>query len=160
VKRRCLARLQGLAPVIPLAASEARFQPVWIDDVAAAIVHCLDRPATAGQTFELAGPRTYTLTELVRLAGRWSGHERPQVALPAFAGRLQAWLLECLPGQPLLSRDNLDSMRSPNVAGGHLPGLAALGVVPTALEAVAPRYLGREFGRARLERWRAAARRA
>lgn len=151
------ARLQALAPVIPLAGSDARFQPVWVEDVASAIVRCLERDDTVGRVYELAGPQTYTLSQLVRLAGRWSGHERPQIPLPAFAGRLQALAMECLPGEPLMSRDNVDSMRVPNVAGGALPGLADLGIVPTALEAVAPGYLGPDAGRARLERWRAGA---
>ncbi|MFY9509362.1 MAG: complex I NDUFA9 subunit family protein, partial [Rubrivivax sp.] len=116
------AALQRLAPVLPLAGSTACFQPVWVDDVAAALRHCLSDPGTAGQVYELAGPEVHTLSQLVRLAGRWAGHERPQIALPAWAGRLQALALECLPGPPLLSRDNLLSMAVPNVAGGTLPG--------------------------------------
>jgi NADH dehydrogenase len=151
------AQLQAIAPVIPLAGSDARFQPVWLEDVAGAVVRCLDQPATIGQIYELAGPKAYTLSELVRLAGRWSGHERPQIPLPEFAGRLQATVMELLPGTPLMSRDNVDSMRVPNVATGRLPGLDALGINATALEAVAPGYLGRDCGRARLERWRARA---
>jgi NADH dehydrogenase len=151
------AKLQLLAPVIPLAGSGAQFQPVWLEDVASAIVRCLDRNDSIGQTYELAGPQVYTLSELVRLAGRWSGHERPQIPLPEFAGRLQALSMEMLPGTPLMSRDNVDSMRVPNVAGGQLPGLEALGITATALEAVGPGYLGQCAGRARLERWRAGA---
>ena len=153
------ARLQALAPVMPLAGGSARFQPVWVEDVATAIVNALNMPVSVNQTYEAAGPGTYTLSDLVRLAGRWSSHERPQIPLPMALGRLQALAMECLPGQPLMSRDNLDSMRVPNVASGMLPGLAALGISPTAMEAVAPAYLGAQYGRARLERWRAGARR-
>ena len=151
------ARLQALAPVLPLAGSQAQFQPVWVEDVASAVVRCLDQPATVGQAIECTGPTVYTLSQLVRLAGRWSGHERPQIALPAAAGRLQALRMELLPGEPLMSRDNVDSMRVPNIASGQGPDLAALGIAATALEAVAPGYLGAQFGRARLERWRAGA---
>jgi len=151
------ARLQALAPLIPLAGSGARFQPVWVDDVARAIVASLDRRETIGQVFECTGPQVYTLSELVHLAGRWSGHDRPQLPLPDALGRLQALVMELLPGQPLMSRDNMDSMQVPNVATGQLPGLPALGITPTALEAVAPQYLGPRSGRARLERWRAGA---
>jgi len=151
------AQLQAVAPVMPLAGSDARFQPVWIEDVASAVARSLDRHEAVGQTYELTGPQVCTLSELVRLAGRWAGHERPQLALPAFAGRLQALLLEWMPGQPLMSRDNLDSMRVASVAGGRLPGLAELGIAATALEAVAPAYLGSRGGRARLEPWRAGA---
>ena len=153
------AQLQRFAPVLPLAGSDARFQPVWVNDVAEAIVRCLDRPETIGQTYELVGPDVRTLSQLVALAGRWSGHERPQIALPAAVGRLQALLMEWLPGEPLMSRDNLDSMRVANVASGALPGLAELGIVATALEAVAPGYLGARDPRARFGRFRAGARR-
>jgi uncharacterized protein YbjT (DUF2867 family) len=151
------AKLQALAPVMPLAGSDARFQPVWVDDVARAIVTALDRADSIGKTYECTGPTVYTLSELVRLAGRWSGHERPQIPLPEFIGRLQALVMELLPGQPLMSRDNVDSMKLPNIASGLLPGLAELGITPTALEAVAPGYLGGQHGRAKLEKLRAGA---
>lgn len=154
------AELQALAPVMPLGGSDAQFQPVWVEDVASAIVRCLDHRDAVGQVYELAGPQVFTLSELVRLAGRWSGHERPQIALPAFAARLQALALELLPGTPLMSRDNVDSMQVPNVAGGTLPGLQALGIDAAALEAIAPGYLGQRHGRARMNLWRAGARRA
>lgn len=149
------AALQRLAPVVPLAGSRATFQPVWVDDVARAIVRCLQQPQTRGRVYELTGPETFTLSELVRLAGRWSGHERPQWPLPDALGRLQALAMELLPGEPLMSRDNLDSLRVPNVASGTLPGLPALGITPTPLGAVAPGYLQQGD---RLDRWRARAR--
>ena len=142
---------------VTLAGSGARFQPVWVDDVARAVVGCLDRPQTIGQVIECTGPQVCTLSELVRLAGRWSGHERAQLPLPESAGRLQALLMELLPGTPLMSRDNVDSMRVPNVASGQLPGLEALGIQPVTLEAVAPGYLGRSAGCARLDKLRAGA---
>jgi NADH dehydrogenase len=152
------AGLQRWLPVLPLASPNARFQPVWVEDVARAIVLCLDRPTTIGQVFECAGPEVLTLRELVRAAGRWAGHARPVLPLPAALGRAQAALMEMLPGRPMLSRDNLDSMRVPNVAGGHLPGLASLGIQPAALEAVAPQYLRATFtGRGRLNAYRTAA---
>jgi NADH dehydrogenase len=154
------AKLQAVAPVMPLAGGQARFQPVWVEDVAEAIVCCLDAPHTVGQTIECAGPDVYTLAELVRLAGRWSGHERPVLPLPMAAGRLQALLMEWLPGEPLMSRDNLESMKVPNIAGGSLPGLASLGIAPASLVQVAPGYLGHRDGRANLDALRAIARRS
>jgi NADH dehydrogenase len=150
------ADLQAISPLMPLACAEARFQPVWVDDVARAIVHGLDDPATAGQTFECAGPRILTLAELVSMAGRWSGHERRIVRLPASIGMLQAWTLEWLPGAPLLSRDNLRSMQVPNIATGDLPGLAVLGITAADIEAVMPTLLARGGEMQRLNRWRAA----
>ena len=153
------AQLQAVAPVMPLAGSHARFQPVWVEDVASAVVHCLDQAPTIGQTYECTGPTVYTLSELVRLAGRWSGHERMQIPLPDAIGRLQAMAMELLPGEPLMSRDNVDSMKLPNVASGKVPGLEALGISAAALEAVAPNYLGSRKDCARLDRWRAGTRR-
>lgn len=140
------ARLQRVFPVLPLAGAAARFQPVWVEDVAQAIVNCLQDPATIGQTCELCGPEVFTLKQLVQLAGRASGvnhgRGRPVIPLPQALGRLQAWLMELAPGQPLMSRDNLDSMLVDNVASGQLPGLQALGITPAALTAIAPTYLG------------------
>ena len=154
------AQLQAVAPVMPLAGGDTRFQPVWVEDVAEALVRCLDTPATIGQTIECAGPEVHTLAELVRLAGRWSGHARPILPLPMALGRVQALMMECLPGPPLMSRDNLDSMRAPNVASGTLPGLNSLGIVPASLAQIAPGYLGHRDGRANLDALRAHARRS
>lgn len=153
------ARLQALFPLMPLACADARFQPVWVCDVARAIVQVLRSPQTIGHTYELAGPRPYTLRELVQRAGAWSGHPRRIVPLPAALGRVQAGLLELLPGEPLMSRDNIDSMAVPNVPSGQAPGLAALGIRPTALEAVMPQVLSRSGEATRLDGWRREARR-
>ena len=137
------ARLQALAPVVPLAGADARFQPVWVDDVAQALIRCLEDPATIGQTYELAGPEVLTLAELVRLAGQASGRGRWVLPVPPAVGRFQAGVLRLLPGEPLLTADNLKSMSVPNVATGSLPGLADLGVgSPASVRAVAPTYLG------------------
>lgn len=153
------ALLQTVFPLLPLAGAGATFQPVWVEDVAATIVRSLVAPPPAPGIVECAGPRVYTLAELVRLAGRWSGHERPVLALPDALGRAQAALMALVPGEPLMSADNLDSMRVPNVASGTLPGLQALGITPTALEAIGPSYLSPGRGPARLDAWRALARR-
>ncbi|MDQ3060444.1 MAG: complex I NDUFA9 subunit family protein [Pseudomonadota bacterium] len=140
------ARLQAMFPVIPLAASSARFQPVWVEDVARAVLHCLVDTHTIGKIFEACGPDVFTLKQLVQLAGRHAGinggRGRPIIALPDALARLQARLMELAPGEPLLSRDNLDAMKTDNVASGQLPGLEALGIHPAALAAIAPTYLG------------------
>lgn len=133
------ASLQKHFPVMPLACPGAKFQPVYVEDVAHAIVQALDDMRTAGKVIELAGPKIYTLRELVELAGRYSGHPRPVIGLPDGMGRMQAWMMEHLPGKILMSRDNLDSMKIDNVASQPpYPGLHL-----TPLEAVAPRYLSR-----------------
>lgn len=135
------AQLQSLAPVMPLAGAQARFQPVWVEDVARALVRCLLDPGTIGQTYECAGPDEMTLADLVSLAGQASGHRRPVWPMPWLVGRAQAAVMAWLPGEPLMSADNLASMRVPNVASGRLPGLSALGVEPSSVKAIAPLYL-------------------
>lgn len=149
------AGLQRWAPVLPLASADARFQPVWVGDVAEAIARCIERPDTMGQAYECAGPDEMTLADLVRAAGRHAGHPRPVWPLPAALGRLQAMLLEWAPGGPLMSRDNLDSMTRPSVATPGVPGLAALGIRPTPLSAIAPAMLAPGQGCARLDAARA-----
>jgi uncharacterized protein YbjT (DUF2867 family) len=140
------AKLQQFFPVIPLAGSQARFQPVWVDDVASALLRCLQDSSTVGQVFEICGPEVFTLKQLVELAGRWAGvnggRGRTVLGLPAPLARLQAALMELAPGDPMLTRDNLDAMKVDNVATGWLPGLSALGIKPAALAAIAPSYLG------------------
>jgi len=151
------AGMQSVVPIVPLAGATATFQPVWVDDVAAAIVSALDRPDSIGQTIECAGPTVYTLADLVRFAVRASGHPRPVIGLPDAIARLQAGLMELLPGTPLMSRDNVDSMQVPNVLGGTLPGLSALGIEPRSLEAVMTPVLQGRAGCARLDALRARA---
>ena len=152
------ADLQKVLPFMPLAGSGTRFQPVWVHDVAAAIVRCLHERQTIGQTYEACGPETFTLGELVQGSGQWAGlnggQGRPVIPLPRWVGWLQALGMEMLPGEPLMSRDNLASMQVDNVTSGQLPGLPALGIRPAALSAVAPTYLGRKGPRSRLDGWR------
>lgn len=151
------ARLQRLLPVLALAKAEARFQPVWVGDVAQAIVNALDNPATIGRTCALAGPEVFTLRQLVQLAGTWSaGRSRPIVALPAGLGRLTALLMEWAPGEPLMTRDNLDSMTIDNVSARPID--PELGIVPASLSAMGPELYGAP-PEARFDGWRAQARR-
>ncbi len=144
------ATLQKMLPVIPLGGADAKFQPVFVGDVATAYIHALENDHTIGHVYELAGPKVYTLRELVELAGQLSGHPHPVVGLPPALARLQAWFLEHAPGGPIMSRDNLDSMRVDNVA--RLPIAPDLEVTPTPLEAVVPAYLARNVNRADLHR--------
>jgi NADH dehydrogenase len=153
------AALQAALPLLPLAGADARVQPVWVEDVAAAIVHCLREPATIGQVYECTGPQPMTLREFVRACGRASGHRRPIVALPAALARLQARLFELLPGEPLVSRDNLASLQVPNVATGAVPGLDALGIRPASVDEVLAVTLGARGAPSRFNAWRARARR-
>ena len=122
------AQLQALAPVVPLACAQAQFQPVWVQDVAHALVHALLSPNSHGQRYELVGPEVFTLAQLVQHAGQWAGHPRLIWPLPPALAQAQAWLMEHLPGPTLMSRDNLASMQVSNVSSGACPGLRELGV--------------------------------
>lgn len=133
------AKLARLVPVLAVGASEAKFQPIYVSDVAHCFAHALDDDATIGQQYDLCGPKVYTLRELVRYAANVSGHPRPVFGLGAAAAKLQALTLELLPGN-LMTRDNLASMTRDNVCDGAFPAVFRL--APTALEAVAPSWLG------------------
>jgi uncharacterized protein YbjT (DUF2867 family) len=143
------ARMQAVLPVVPLAAADARFQPVWVQDVAQAIIRLLQRPGVMpgltdpdrSQVLEACGPDVFTLRELVQLAGRLSGRPRPVIALSPTLARWQARIMELLPGAPMMSRDNLASMQVDNIASGVWPGLNALGITTSSLHAIAPSYL-------------------
>jgi NADH dehydrogenase len=138
---------------MPLAGANARFQPVWVDDVATAVVRSLEQgvarspDGNAVRILEACGPDVFTLRELVQLSAKLSGvrqgRGRPVIALPDWMGRLQARLMELAPGEPLMSRDNLDSMKVDNVAKGQVPGLEVLGIHPAALKPIAAEYLRR-----------------
>jgi uncharacterized protein YbjT (DUF2867 family) len=130
------ARLQRVLPVLFLASPDAQFQPVYVGDVAEAFVRALDEDESHGKAYDLVGPRTYTLRELVAYAGQVSGHPRPIVGLGDRLSYLQAWLMELAPGK-LMSRDNYYSMKLPNTSEAKLP----FGIHATPLEAVAPVYL-------------------
>ena len=149
------ASLQKVFPVMPLAGGATRFQPVWVEDVAQAIVNSVSyNVQTVPAIAEACGPDVFTLKELVQLAARYAGinhgQGRPVLALPIALGRVQAALMRLLPGEPMLSRDNLDSMQVDNIASGKRPGLAALHITPTALAAIAPLYLGKQSTAAHL----------
>jgi len=147
------AKLARLAPVLPLAGAKTRFQPVWVDDVARAVTACLERDATIEQCLELAGPKVYTLAELVGYVARLTGHSRPIVGLPYPLAYLQAALMELAPGKPLMSRDNVRSLTVDNVASAPFPS-ELLGFEPTALEAVVPGYLAGDEFNATMSRYR------
>lgn len=134
-----LANLARRLPVIPLACPNARFQPVFVEDVARAFAAALENPATFGQVYELCGPRAYTFRELLEYVASLEGRRPLVLPLSDRLSYLNAWLLEHLPGR-LMTRDNYYSMQTDNVCSGRFPGV--FGFEPMALEAVAPHYIG------------------
>jgi uncharacterized protein YbjT (DUF2867 family) len=133
------ARLLKYAPIMPLASPDARFQPVWVGNVADAIVESLLRPEAEGKTFELCGPREYSLRELVEFTAQVTGRRRLVVGLSPLLSWTQALALEMVGGP--MTRDNLRSMSVPNVC--ETDCTLPFNLAAAALEDVAPRYLAR-----------------
>ncbi len=131
------------SPFLPLiGGGTTRFQPVYVGDVADAVAAALDNTAALGKTYELGGPRVYSFREL--LEKLLAEIQRPRLLLNISwcAAKFQAALLEKLPN-PMLTRDQVELLKTDNVVSGHAPGLDALGVTPTPLEVVLPGYLAR-----------------
>jgi uncharacterized protein YbjT (DUF2867 family) len=146
------AKLIKLFPLLPLGSGAARFQPVYVGDVASAFADCLSDRATFGKTYELCGPKVYTLRELVEYTARLVGR-KPRIIDLGTGGwaYLQAGLMWLLP-KPPLSPDNLRSMQVDSVTDGlhNYPGWQ-----PKGLEAIAPTYLSAtELTQVRLDRYR------
>lgn len=136
------AAMALISPALPLIGGETRFQPVYVDDVASAAVTCLEDPAAAGRTYELGGPKTYTMRALLELLLAEIRRRRPLVDLPFGIASVVARLLSVLPNPPLTA-DQVELLKSDNIVAPGALGLANLGVTPTAVEAVLPTYLDR-----------------
>jgi uncharacterized protein YbjT (DUF2867 family) len=136
-----IADLARFLPVVPLIGGDTRLQPVFVDDVAEAIASILTNPGTVSQTYELAGPRVYTLRELVRMTLHLIGKQRPPIPVPFAVAEFQARLFEFLPNPPLTS-GQVDLLKADNVASGTLPGLQELNIQPKSVEEVVPTYIG------------------
>lgn len=135
------AGLLRLAPYLfPLACPDSRFAPVYVGDVARAFIIALENGATIGNRYDLCGPRVYTLREIVELTAREFGLRRKIIGLNDTLSRWQARLFEFVPGKPF-TLDNYRSLQVDSVCHGD-NGLLQLGITPTSLEAVLPRYPG------------------
>jgi NADH dehydrogenase len=152
------ARLLAAIPfVFPLARPNARFQPVFVDDVVNALRQCLHGGASSRQTYELCGPQVYTLREIVGLAAKMTHRRRWIIGLPNFAGRLQAFVMNFVPGRPF-STDNYRSLKVDSVCSED--GFSKLGIKPQSMAASARLFLGTQEDNARLSQNRASAGRA
>jgi uncharacterized protein YbjT (DUF2867 family) len=149
------AKMQALPIVLPLARSQCKFQPVYVEDVTQAMVNAIENTATYGKSYDLLGPETFTLRQLVQLSGRLAGHERPVIALPDFIGKIQASLFEMLPGPTIMSIDNFNSLKVDNAAPTGYAVAPELGVTLQALSVIAPSYLSKQAPRFSVERSKA-----
>jgi len=141
------AQMAALAPVMPLVGGDTKFQPVFVGDVAAVIAKALASPAAVGVTYELGGPTVYTMREILELILTETGRNRPLLPVPwpiaGLIGTLGDLQASILPLAPPLTTDQVEMLKSDNIAAHGLPGLVEAGVAPTAVEAVVPTYLYR-----------------
>jgi uncharacterized protein YbjT (DUF2867 family) len=151
------AQIVKYVPVIFLAIPKAKFQPIWVEDVAQAFVNALENTATYDKSYELGGPNVFTLRELVEKVMAILGKKRPIIGLNHTLSMAQAFGLELLPIK-LMSRDNIRSMQVDNICTA--PIATELGVTPTSLDVVAPEYLLNTSPRAAYDGFRSAAGRA
>ena len=138
-------RFAGMArmlPVLPVISGRTRFQPVYVGDVADAVMAALTRADAPGRTFELGGPQVWTFREIVSWIATETRRPRRIVELPQRLAEFQARILERLPGK-LLTTDQLKLLGRDNVVAPDAAGLAALGVTATPVELIVPDYLRR-----------------
>lgn len=134
-------RMAALLPALPLVGGGlTRFQPVYVDDVAAAIAAALEKKSAAGRTYELGGPAIYSFRALMEIVRRETGRRVLLLPLPFFAARLLASILQFAP-RPPLTPDQLRLLESDNVAAPASPGLPELGIEARTVEVEVPRYL-------------------
>jgi uncharacterized protein YbjT (DUF2867 family) len=137
------ATIAMIAPVLPLiGGGETRFQPVYVGDVADAVIKCLEDPATAGRTYELGGPKVYTLRQIFELLLGEIRRRRWLIDVPFPLAELQARVMAILPNPPL-TPDQVELLKRDNVVSPGALTLASLGIQPAAVEAILPTYLDR-----------------
>ncbi|MFK8052980.1 MAG: complex I NDUFA9 subunit family protein [Woeseiaceae bacterium] len=145
------ASLLKIAPFMPLARANARFAPVYVKDVAAAFVTAIDKPETVGKTYQLCGPKVYSLRELVTYVREQLGLRRPIIGLPDGLAKMQARFFNFVPGKPF-SMDNFRSLTVHSICDSD--GLSELGITATPLEAIAPTYLAPNDRNAKFDKLR------
>jgi NADH dehydrogenase len=133
--------MAAISPIMPVMAGETKFQPVYVGDVADAVMQALVNPAALGRIYELGGPEILSFRALLALILQMTGRKRPLVAIPMAVARVQAAIMEHVPGKPL-TRDQLIMLARDNVVGAH-PGLADLGITATPISQVVPAQLAR-----------------
>ncbi len=140
-----------LMPVILLAKPKAKFQPIFVEDVARTFVASLNNIETYGKSYDLAGPKVYSLKELVQYVADTLGVKRKIIGLGDSLSYLQAFFMELLPVK-LMTRDNVRSMEVDSTSKAAFP--AIFGFQPICLEAVVPQYLVDDTYRAKYQLFR------
>jgi NADH dehydrogenase len=136
------AAMAQVSPVIPIVAGESKFQPVYVADVADAVIAGVSRAGAAGKLFELGGPDVMSFRALIAYMLQVIGRPRRVLDLPLGLARVQASVLERLPGK-LLTNDQIKLLRCDNVVAPGAFDLALLGIVATPMDMIVPDYLVR-----------------
>jgi uncharacterized protein YbjT (DUF2867 family) len=137
-------RMSMISPVLPLiAGGKTKFQPVLVTDVAKAILAAIQNADTAGKTYELAGPKTYSFKELLQLMASITNRAPCLVSMPTSFAKLQGFICEHLPMKPMITRDQVALLAHDNVLSGNAPTLESLGITPMNIETMLPEYLSR-----------------
>ena len=135
------ANLIRMLPVVPIIKGDAKFQPVYVGDVAKAVVAALNDPKSHGaKTYELGGPEIISMGGLNRWIAKAIGRRRGFIAMPDFVAGTMASAVGWLPGAPM-TKDQWLMLQSDNVVAGDAKGLSAFAIVPTPLESVADGWL-------------------
>jgi uncharacterized protein YbjT (DUF2867 family) len=145
------AAMLSMMPVMPLACPKARLQPVYAEDVAAVMVASLEDPMTWGKSYELGGPQSFTLKELVEWTAKTKGLKRRVAGLPGPLSAAMAMVMGLIPGKPF-SWDNYQSLKTDNICEQN--GFEYFGVDPRAIDLVVPYYLSGSVHQARLDNCR------
>jgi uncharacterized protein YbjT (DUF2867 family) len=136
------AEIARMAPFMPVISGATKMQPVFVGDVADAIMAAIATDASMGKTYELGGPRVWTFREILAFILKQTRRDKRLIDIPMGIARLQASVLQHAPGQPL-TPDQLLMLSKDNVAAAGALGLADLGITPTSVELVVPSYLDR-----------------
>src|SRR3954454_3473451 len=137
------ASMAMMSPALPLiGGGDTRFQPVYVGNVADAVVHCIDDPSTAGRTYELGGPKVYSFRALLELLLAEIHRHRLLLDIPFGLASLQARLMSIVPGAPL-TPDQVELLKSDNIVSSGALTLETLGTPPTPVESILPTYVDR-----------------
>ena len=137
------AKMQKYSPIVPMALTKTQFQPIYINDFIEIILRCINMQKNKKiHIYECVGPEVFTLYEIIKFSGIYSGRKAMVIPLPKFIGLIQAFILEKLPGPTLMSRDNLASMSVPSIATKNKELIFKL-EQPTSIHKVAPKFLSK-----------------
>lgn len=136
------AEIARLSPVMPVISGNTKMQPVYVGDVADAVMAALADPATEGKIYQLGGPEVLAFRDILKLILKMTNRERPLFEVPPGLASFQASIMQHLPGKPL-TPDQLIMLGQDNVVPQGAFGLAELGIVPTPIELIVPTYLAR-----------------